>query len=112
MSSTGLPSSKTLLAPLSQTSRGILLDIRATPKASRNTVVGLRDGILLVKVTAPPDKGKANAAIISLLSKTIGIPKSALELVSGETDRHKVFRLVSHVETVQSWLRGLDHQQD
>jgi uncharacterized protein len=68
----------------------------------------LRAGAVLVKVTAPPEKGKANTAVITLLSKTIGIPKSAFELISGETDRNKVFKLASHIEEVQTWVRGLE----
>ena len=97
---------------LRPTSRGLLLDVKATPKAARDEIAGIRNGALLVKTTAPPDKGKANTAIIALLAKTIGIPKSALELVSGDPDRNKVFRLASHVEIVQSWLRGLYQQQE
>jgi uncharacterized protein len=95
---------------LRETPRGFLLDVKATPKAAKNEVAGIRNGALLVKVTAVPEKGKANSAVIALLAKHIGVPKSAFELVSGDTDRNKVLRLVSHVEQVQAWLRGL--QQD
>jgi uncharacterized protein len=85
----------------------MLLTIKATPKAARDEIAGLRNGALLVKVTAAPEKGKANAAVIGLLAKTIGVPKSAFELVSGDTDRNKVLRLASHGEEVLTWLRGL-----
>jgi uncharacterized protein len=85
----------------------MLLTIKATPKAARDEIAGLRNGALLVKVTAAPEKGKANAAVIALLAKTIGVPKSAFELVSGDTDRNKVLRLASHGEEVLTWLRGL-----
>ena len=95
---------------LKETARGFLLTIKATPKAAHNEVSGIRSGALLVKVTAAPEKDKANGAVIALLAKTIGIPKSSFELVSGETDRNKVVKLASHVEQVQNWLRGL--QQD
>jgi uncharacterized protein len=94
-------------SPLLDTPRGLVLNIRATPKASRDEIAGLRNGALLVKVTAAPEKGKANAAVITLLAKTIGVPKSAFELVSGETDRNKVLRLASHDEVVLTWIRGL-----
>jgi uncharacterized protein len=93
--------------PLRETPRGFLLDVKATPKAARDEIAGIRNGALLVKVTAAPDKGRANAAVIALLAKTIGAPKSAFELVSGDTDRNKVIRLASHAEAVQTWLRGL-----
>lgn len=95
---------------LRDTPKGMLLQVKATPKAARDEVVGVRNGALMVKVTAVPEKGKANAAVVALLAKQIGIPKSALELVSGETVRNKVFRLVSHVEHVQSWVRGLQQE--
>jgi uncharacterized protein YggU (UPF0235/DUF167 family) len=54
-----------------------------------------------------PENGKANDAIISLFSKAAHVPKSAFELVSGETSRNKSFRLASHVEAVQAWAEGL-----
>lgn len=95
-----------MTSPLRNTPRGFVLSVRATPKAAKDEIAGVRNGALLVKVTAAPDKGKANAAVIGLLAKTIGVPKSAFELVSGETDRNKLLRLASHGEQVQSWLRG------
>jgi uncharacterized protein len=84
--------------------------VRATPKAARDEIVGLRGGALVVKVTAVPEKGKANAAIISLMAKAARVPKSAFELVSGETSRDKGFRLASHEEAVQTWLGQLQRE--
>lgn len=95
------------MMPLRTTPKGQFLDVKATPKAAREQIAGIRNGALLVKVTAAPEKGKANAAVMALLAREIGIPKSAFELVSGDTDRNKSFRLVSHAEQVQDWLRGL-----
>jgi uncharacterized protein len=96
--------------PLRETPRGLLLDVKATPKAARDEIAGLRNGAVLVKVTAAPEKGKANAAVIALLAKTIGVPKSAFELVNGDTDRTKVLRLASHAEAVQAWAKGLQQE--
>ncbi len=93
------------MLPLRDTPKGRFLQVKATPKAAREEVAGIRNGALLVKVTAAPEKGKANAAVIALLAKSIGVPKSAFELTSGDTDRTKSFRLVSHGEAVQSWLQ-------
>ena len=71
---------------------GALLTCRVTPKASRNAVE--RDGeVLRVYVTTVPEGGKANVAVVKLLSKALGVPKSALVLVRGETSRDKVFRV-------------------
>lgn len=92
---------------LRETSRGVFLDVKATPKASRDEIKEWRDGALLVRVTVAPENGKANDAIVALLSKAAHVPKSAFELVSGETNRNKSFRLASHVEAVQAWVEGL-----
>jgi uncharacterized protein (TIGR00251 family) len=95
---------------LRETSRGIFLDVKATPKASRDEIKGWRDDALLVRVTVAPENGKANDAIIALLAKSARVPKSAFELVSGETNRNKSFRLASHVEHVQAWVEGLKRE--
>lgn len=74
------------------TKAGAEIAVRVTPKASRNAVV--RDGeIIRVYVTAAPEGGKANAAVIKLLAKTMGIAKSRLRLLRGQTVREKLFRL-------------------
>jgi uncharacterized protein len=70
---------------------GTLLPVRAQPGARRNELRGVQDGMLKVCVTQSPEKGKANKAIVELLSKTLGLKKSQLELVSGETSHQKRF---------------------
>ncbi len=70
------------------------LHLRVTPNAGADRIDGteLRDdgtAVLRVRVTAVPDKGKANAAVIGMLAKALGVPKSALTLVSGDTARLK-----------------------
>jgi uncharacterized protein len=87
--------SSDVTGPFRATRDVLLLAIRVTPKSSRNEVTGLHtaaDGAvsLAVKVSAPPDKGKANKAVIAVLAKAFDMPKSAFAIVSGETDRHKV----------------------
>lgn len=66
------------------------ITVRLTPRASREEIVGVRDGALLVRVTAPPVKGAANAALVRLLAKVLGVPKGAIAIVSGGTSRMKV----------------------
>lgn len=68
---------------------GTILTVRAQPGARQKGVLGEYDGALRVAVTAAADKGKANQAIVELLSSTFGIPKSAVELVGGATSRQK-----------------------
>jgi uncharacterized protein len=71
--------------------RGVILTVRAHAGARQNAVVGVRDGVLRVAVTEAPEKGKANKAIVAVLSKALGISKSAVELVSGTTSTRKRF---------------------
>lgn len=63
--------------------------IHLTPKSGRDEVVGWRGGELSLKVTAPPEDGKANAAACELLARVLGVPKSAVRVVRGQTSRHK-----------------------
>lgn len=74
------------------TSPGTTFAVRVTPKASRNRIERGEAG-LRVYVTVAPEGGKANAAVVKLLSKALGVPKSRLVLIQGETARDKVFRV-------------------
>lgn len=71
---------------------GTEIAVRVTPKASRNKVV-CKDGIVRVYVTVVPEGGKANAAVVKLLAKALGVPKSRLILMRGATARDKLFRV-------------------
>jgi len=68
---------------------GVILPVRAHPGARRNEVRGPQDGMLKVDVTQVAEKGKANKAVIEVLSKQLGLKKSQLELLAGETSQHK-----------------------
>jgi uncharacterized protein len=74
---------------LEESSRGVILSIRAHAGARKNAILGVREGALRIAVTAAPEKGKANQAIIALLGKTLGISKSQIELIAGETSPKK-----------------------
>lgn len=71
---------------------GTQITVRVTPRASRNAVV-LDQDLIRVHVTTVPEDGKANAAVIKLLAKSLGIAKSRLTLMRGATSREKVFRI-------------------
>ncbi len=71
---------------------GAEIAVRVTPKASRNAVV-VEAGVIRVYVTVVPEGGKATAAVVKLLAKSLGVAKSRLTLLRGETARDKVFRL-------------------
>ncbi len=72
---------------------GVILPVRAQPGARRNEIRGVQDGMLKVCVTQSPEKGKANKAIVELLCKTLGLKKSQVELISGDTSHQKKFLL-------------------
>lgn len=74
------------------------ITVKLTPGAKKNEVAGWEtdaagERFLRACVTAAPEKGKANAALLKLLSKHWGIPKSAIEIVRGETSRVKVLEI-------------------
>ncbi|HIJ61802.1 MAG TPA: DUF167 domain-containing protein [Rhodospirillaceae bacterium] len=80
--------------PFTPTAGGVRLTVRLTPKASRNRIEGVvaeADGSasLKVSVTAVPEAGKANAALIALLAKSWRMAKRDFEIVAGATDRRK-----------------------
>lgn len=82
--------SKNSLADLAVS--GTTITVRVTPNARANEVVMEEDAIK-IGVTVPPEDGKANAAVMSLLSKALGVPKSRLTLVHGQKSRDKKVRL-------------------
>lgn len=69
----------------------VVVRVRVQPKASRDAIVGEHNGALKVSVTAPPDKGKANKAVVELLARALGTAKSNVALVSGAASRDKAF---------------------
>ncbi|HMT43961.1 MAG TPA: DUF167 family protein [Chakrabartia sp.] len=91
---------------------GVLLAVRVTPRASKEAVEGVwhdADGAawLAVKVRAAPDDGQANKAVIALISKTLGTPKSALTLESGAAARLKRISIVCNTYEIEARLRSL-----
>jgi uncharacterized protein (TIGR00251 family) len=81
--------------PFAVTTDGVAVTIRLTPKASADRIVGierLADGTpaLKVSVTAVPETGKANKALLKLLSKSWGVGMRSLELTRGAKDRNKI----------------------
>jgi uncharacterized protein (TIGR00251 family) len=71
----------------------MILKVKAFPKAGRNQIVGVRNGELVIRVRAPASKGEANKELIRFLAKALSISRSEIEIVSGETSRHKVIDL-------------------
>jgi uncharacterized protein (TIGR00251 family) len=69
--------------------RGTIVSVLAQPGARRNAILGERAGALRVAVTAAPEKGKANAAVVAVMAEFLDCRGSQIVLVSGETSRQK-----------------------
>lgn len=69
--------------------------VKALPNAGASAVVGVRNGELVVRLGAQPERGKANRELIDLLAGLLGVSRSSLRVVSGETSRHKVVAIPS-----------------
>lgn len=67
----------------------LTLRVRVQPRASRDEVVGITDGRLKIRLTAPPVDGAANAGLVKLMARELGVPKSRVRILSGETGREK-----------------------
>jgi uncharacterized protein len=69
------------------------LAIRVQPRAKRDEVAGERTGAVVIRVVAPPVDGKANEAAIRLIAARVGVPRSAIRIVRGESARDKLVRI-------------------
>lgn len=74
--------------------RGATLAISVQPRASRTELVGEQDGVLKIRLAAPPVDGAANAELIAYLSKLLRVRKSDVQILSGERGRRKVVLIV------------------
>ena len=95
--------------PYRQTVKGLEVALRVTPKASVNRVQGIMeqsDGSkrLKIQVTSVPENGKANEAVIKVLSKAWKIPKTGMIITSGALDRNKTICITSNMDDIMSML--------
>jgi uncharacterized protein (TIGR00251 family) len=97
-----------LALPLAPTEDGLIVTVKLTPKARSAGVDGIveepgPDGprpMLKLRVTDPPESGKANAAMIALLAKSWRLPKTAFRIMSGETSRLKRVHVAGDPQTL------------
>jgi uncharacterized protein len=69
------------------------IEVRLRPRGSRDELLGMRDGVLQAKVTAPPVDGKANRALCKLIAKQAGVAPSRVTVVRGAKSREKLVRV-------------------
>ncbi|MFN3491032.1 MAG: DUF167 domain-containing protein [Anaerolineales bacterium] len=81
--------------------RGSALAVRVTPRASRNQIVSMmNDGAIKVQIAADAEDAQINAELIAFLADVLGVPKSRVEIVAGETGRDKLISVLDmDVET-------------
>ena len=72
---------------------GVTVDVLVQPRASRDRVGPVHGDRIKVAVTSPPVDGEANAAVIALLARALGVPRSAVEVVAGAASRRKTVRI-------------------
>lgn len=68
---------------------GVIIQVHATPRASKTQIQGLHGDALKIRLQAPPVDGKANETLIEFLAETLGIPQRQITLLSGQTSRQK-----------------------
>ena len=81
------------MIPLRETAAGVSFSVRVQPRASRTAIAGVMGDALKVAVAAPPVEGKANEALIRFFAELLEVPRSSVEIVSGESSRNKVVRV-------------------
>ena len=70
-----------------------IIAVRAQPGARRDEIVGLRDGVLVARVSAPALEGRANLALCRLIARGLGIRRSQVSILRGERARDKLVRV-------------------
>ena len=78
---------------LTATTTGTLLRLRVQPRAHSERLEGLREGCILLRLTAPPVEGAANAACITFLARTLGVNRAQIRLQAGVKSRNKLVHI-------------------
>jgi uncharacterized protein (TIGR00251 family) len=79
--------------PYANRKGNLVLKVKAFPGSERNAIVGLRNGELVMRIQAPAVKGKANRELVKFLASSLSVSRSEIEILSGESSRHKLVRL-------------------
>ena len=72
---------------------GIVVNVKVMPRAGRSEIAGVRNNLLVVRLSAAPVDGAANAELMALLGEVLGVPKRAISIVTGTTARQKRIRI-------------------
>jgi uncharacterized protein (TIGR00251 family) len=85
---------------------GVRLKLRVKAGGRRNGILGVHNGALKLSVTAVPEKGKANKAVLALLAEALSVPVSSVEILSGSSSPDKSVRVAIRPETLRERLAG------
>ena len=88
------PSPAYTLAFVSEGKGGLILRVRAVPGSRKDRILGPHGDALRVAVSAPPERGKANRALVEVIARDLGLRASSIALIGGETSRDKSFLIV------------------
>ena len=89
-------------------SGGVVVPVKVVPNASRDKIAGVLGDCVKITTAAPPEKGKANAAVAKTLAKALGVSPRKVKLISGPTNPRKEFLIGgAAVEDVRQTLAGL-----
>lgn len=76
-----------------ETGEGVTFGVKVIPRAKRDQIVGAENGVVKIRLNAPPVDGKANEALVRFLAERLGVARGNVEIVRGETARNKVVRV-------------------
>ncbi len=75
---------------LTKLDNGVKLGIKIVPNSSKCEISGIIEGCLKIRINVPPVEGKANEKCIKFLAKQLGVPKTSITIISGETSKNKI----------------------
>ena len=81
------------------------IEVKVLPKSERDEIRGFVNGILKVRVSAPPIEGKANERLIELISRTMEVSRSNVSIIKGRTSRIKTISIEGVSEGRFNWLK-------
>ena len=81
------------------------IQVKVLPKSGRDEIRGIINGILKVRVSAPPIEGRANERLIELISRTIGVPRSDITIIKGRTGRIKTISIEGVSQSKFNWFK-------
>ena len=92
---------------IQQIEGGAIFAVKVVPASSRTGLCGLLDGMVKIKLSAAPEKGKANQALLGFLAKQLGVKKNSISIISGKTRAVKKIQVLGvSAETVSEKLKS------